>query len=94
MEIYNSNCANDIILKEPIVLSSLNSNGKHRITLIKNLPYNLEGLKQELKTLKKMFNCNGSIILVENYIILQGSHLEKLKKYYIERGFEVSSFFN
>jgi translation initiation factor 1 (eIF-1/SUI1) len=89
MEIFNNNYINDIKIKEPIKIIS-DTNSKHKITLIKNLPFDMMGMRNELKVLKKLLNCNGSLIILENIIMLQGYHNDKLKQYYINKGFEVS----
>ena len=63
----------------------LQRNGKKKITLIENLDSLLD-IKKILKYIKKVFNCNGSIIVdINNRLIiqLQGDQRVKMKQFLI-----------
>ena len=61
-------------------------NAKKTITTIQGLDANID-IKKMLKYIKKIFNCNGSIIKNDNdtnIIQLQGDHRDNIKKFIIK----------
>ena len=67
------------INKKLVHIRILHSNEKKNITLIENLDLLLD-IKKILKKIKKIFNCNGSIIAdINNKLIIQLQGDQRLK---------------
>ena len=67
------------INKKLVHIRILHSNEKKNITLIENLDLLLD-IKKILKYIKKIFNCNGSIIAdINNKLIIQLQGDQRLK---------------
>lgn len=73
------------INKNLVHIRVLQRNGKKNITLIENLDSLLD-IKKILKYIKKVFNCNGSIIAdINNRLViqLQGDQRLKMRQFLI-----------